>query len=65
MPGRHGQQAQHDLVFVAYKVVQTPDFGGTATGKSLQLTLGMQTPLDGMLINACKLVAYFIDSETG
>lgn len=52
MPGKHAGQAQIDPMFVAYKVVQMSGFGGTVSGKSPQLTLGMHTLIDGMLVNA-------------
>jgi len=51
-------------MFVAY-MIPTSGFGGTASAKSPRLTVGVHTLIDGMLINAYKLIAYFIDNETG
>lgn len=65
MPGKNAGQAWSDPTFVVYRVVQTSDFGGTASGKSPWLTLGMRTLMDGVLINAYKLMPCFVDKEAG
>lgn len=39
------------------------DFRGTAGGESPQVIMTMHSLIDGVLINAYKLIAFFIDSE--
>lgn len=45
------------------KVGWMSDFRGTAGGESPQVIMTMHSLIDGVLINAYKLIAFFIDSE--
>lgn len=50
------------------KVGQMSDFRGTAGGESPQVTMSdhdMHSLIDAVLINAYKLMVYFIDNDTG
>lgn len=47
------------------KVGQMSDFRGTTGGESPQVTMSTHSLIDGVLINAYKLMVYFIDNEIG
>lgn len=47
------------------KVGQMSDFSGAAGGESLQVITSMHSLIDGVLINAYKLTAYYLDNEIG